>query len=244
MSGPEADRGSLTPRRIAPGEWEARRWEWMESVRRDAGLSATARLVAHTLALDYANRATGECNPGPKHLAATLGFSMDTAKRAIAELVGSGWIVRETNGPGRGNAARIIFLSRAQIVQLKPAAGASGAGSASREKGAQVHPFRPQKGASTPPFAAAEKGANLRGKRGQECPPNHSKEPYTRGRVREGSDPAASQALSDAVVLRTAEHIAAGRDWAIRTASTAMIRAILDRGLLTRAELRLAGVDC
>ncbi|SHI90730.1 helix-turn-helix domain-containing protein [Wenxinia saemankumensis] len=229
MSGHGADRSAITPRRIAPGEWEARRWEWMESVRRDAGLSATARLVAHALALDYANRATGECNPGPKHIGVTLGFSVDTAKRAIAELVAAGWIVRESNGPGRSNAARISFLSRAQVIEYKAAAAA--------KKGATVHPFPAQKGAAVPPFQRPEKGANLRGKRGQNCPPNHSKEPYTRGRAREAVDP-------DASALWWAEQIESRSAVIIQSVSRDMVARIIALGLLTPAELRAAGVAC
>ncbi len=162
---------------VAPGEWRRVRFAWMEAVRVDRDLSMTARLLGHVLALDFANHDTAECRPSPKVIADRLGVSVDTAKRAMADLVAAGWIRRASDGPGRGRAASITFLSRAQVVSLK---------------GGRVAPISGgSNGGKTAPISGPEKGANLRGKGGKfaspPTPPNKDK-PYLNHKATDDPD--------------------------------------------------------
>lgn len=106
-------------RQVIPAEvWDHQRWGWLESVRRDADLTPMARLVAHVLVLDFANRRTRRCDPSLGDIAAAVGTTTVTVKRAVRQLVDEGWIVRE-EGRGRGRSNGYAFLTRARIVHLK-----------------------------------------------------------------------------------------------------------------------------
>lgn len=141
------------PREISPADFDRMRFGWLESVRRAEALSTTAKLLAHVLALDYANRATGQCNPSHIELAAVMGVSEDTIKRAIDGLVSGGWIARQT-GRGRGRRSGYAFLTRAVVLPIKGGK------------------FAPSKGGADAGFYGSEKGANLPDKRGQNCVPH------------------------------------------------------------------------
>lgn len=242
---PTADgpsRTDLTPRRISAGEWSSRRWEWLESLRRDVTLTMTARMVGHVLALEFAGHATGECFPGPTAVGEVLGVSPDTAKRALAELVDRGWIAREATVGGRGKAPRITFLSRAQVIHLRPAA-AEKASSVKREKrGASVPPFEAETGASVPPFKGSERGASVRDKGGHPCPPNHSIEPYGRAGARARTRGAAADL--DAQARDFADRLRAGERIPSFRITRTVARRIVVLGLMTETELLRCGVDC
>lgn len=106
------------------------RQEWAQAVRAAHGLSMTARLVGQALALDFANRDTGQCNPSRKKLAEHLGVHESTIKRALAELVNGGWLSK-TTATARNRTAQHTFLipgkSRGEVVKF-PTEKASNAG--------------------------------------------------------------------------------------------------------------------
>lgn len=107
------------PRLIGdPATWRRVRWGWLEGVRRDASLSMTARMVAHVLVLDFANRDTLRCDPSYDEIGSVLGVSKDSVRRAVAALFKGGWIVTE-GGCGRGISRGYGFVTRAEIIQLK-----------------------------------------------------------------------------------------------------------------------------
>jgi hypothetical protein len=69
-----------------------------------------ARLVAHSLAIGYANAETAECRPGAKALAADCGTSVRTIERALLDLENAGWIERlGGNAPGVLASIRFRF---------------------------------------------------------------------------------------------------------------------------------------
>jgi hypothetical protein len=103
---------------IDAGAWMRQRWGWTEAVRKDADLSPMARLVAHVLALDYANAKTAVCYPSHGEIASAVGASKATIRRAVSELVSAKWVARKP-GRGRGHNTGYSFLTRAQIVALK-----------------------------------------------------------------------------------------------------------------------------
>ncbi len=94
------------------GAW---RQEWAQSIRKATGLSLTTRMVAQVLALDYANRDTGQCNPSRRTLADHLDVSEATIKRALAELTRAGWLGR-TDGTARGRTVSYTFLAPGKVV--------------------------------------------------------------------------------------------------------------------------------
>lgn len=110
-----------------PSKW---RQQWAQAVRKASSLNVTARLVGHSLALDFANKDTGQCNPSRATLAAHLGVSEATIKRAICDLTKGGWLSKSTT-TARKRTADYTFLipgkSRGKVVQF-PSKTAENAG--------------------------------------------------------------------------------------------------------------------
>ena len=129
-------------RAIAPGEWQRQRFGWLEAIRGAEGLNPTAKIVAHALALDFADRDTLQCNPSHEVLGACVKVSKATVKRAINDLISAGWIDRR-QGHGRGNSSGYVFLTRAKIVPIKGVK------------------YDPLKGCKSDPFYEPEKGSNM-----------------------------------------------------------------------------------
>lgn len=69
-----------------------------------------ARLVAHSLAIGFANSETAECRPGADTLAEDCATSIPTIERAMRDLERAGWIERKGgNAPGVRAAIRFRF---------------------------------------------------------------------------------------------------------------------------------------
>lgn len=98
------------------GAW---RQEWAAAVRQCRDLSMTAKMVAQVLALDFANRETGQCNPRRATLADHLSVSEATIKRALAELTDAGWLGR-TGATARNRTVNYTFLSPGKVVAFGP----------------------------------------------------------------------------------------------------------------------------
>ena len=113
---------AVNMREIGPGQWKRHRWDWLRSVRSadSKALNMTAKLIAHALVHDWTNAETGECKPSPTKLAGGLGTSVKTVERALRDLVAAGFIERHAPSKtgGRTHMARIVFLSRAQVVPI------------------------------------------------------------------------------------------------------------------------------
>lgn len=116
----------------------------------------TARMLAQVLALDFANGDTGQCNPGRSKLAAHMGVSEATIKRAIAELTATGWLA-STSGTARNRTASFTFLSPGKVVNFAPPTAANAG---------QKRPTIP-----------SERGSNLHGTRVKSAPPHIKDEP-------------------------------------------------------------------
>jgi DNA-binding transcriptional MocR family regulator len=99
------------------GAW---RQEWAQALRSARGLSMTARMVGQVLALDFANAATGQCNPSRATLARHLEVSEATIKRALNELIKAGWLSRST-ATARNRMASYTFLSPGKVVAFDTA---------------------------------------------------------------------------------------------------------------------------
>lgn len=98
------------------GAW---RQEWAAAVRTARDLSMTAKMLAQVLALDFANRDTGQCNPSRQTLADHLGVSEATVKRALSDLTAAGWLGR-TGATARNRTASYTFLSPGKVVAFGP----------------------------------------------------------------------------------------------------------------------------
>jgi hypothetical protein len=98
----------LTLRDTRKSGWTQDRWRWLHEVRQDGSLSATARLVAHSLGFGFANSKTGECRPGVGALARDVKVSPRTIERCLTDLQVHGWIVRR-GGNAPGMRARFTF---------------------------------------------------------------------------------------------------------------------------------------
>ncbi|WP_176445151.1 helix-turn-helix domain-containing protein [Maliponia aquimaris] len=75
----------------------------------------TAKMLAQVLALDFANRDTGQCNPSRQTLADHMGVSEATVKRALADLISAGWLGK-TGVTARKRTASYAFLSPGKVV--------------------------------------------------------------------------------------------------------------------------------
>lgn len=214
---------------IAGAEWAAARFGWLESVRRDATLSDAAVALAHVLALDFANRSSGECLPSVHAIMGVRGWGKTKTKTVTAELIEAGWIVRH-RGRGRGNASAYGFVTRAQIVPLK------GSGS------------RPLKGSGSRPFSGSQKGRDRDLKGSGSRPAHYIAKPCTNHGAREDRD-AVLKFWADALrekafipsnaitVTQATEMLGKGL---ITTAWQG--RRLIELGLVTRAELEAADV--
>lgn len=132
---------------IADRDWKIERHAWLEGIRRDTDLNATAKVVAHAMALGrLSNRDLARCHATKPQLAAACGTSVDSVKRALKELENAALIVRRS-GAGRGKSNVYGFLIRARVVPIKggmdaPSKGGAGAPFSGSEKGALVPPPR------------------------------------------------------------------------------------------------------
>ncbi|MDO6586834.1 helix-turn-helix domain-containing protein [Salipiger sp. 1_MG-2023] len=154
---------------IVPGDWERLRFGWVDAVISDASLGAQAQVVAHVLAMRYANRHTAQCDPGLAELERATGRSRSTLKRAISELIDAGWITRVV-GRGRGNRSGYGFLTRARIVTLKGARSVP-------KKGDNPEPFSGSEKGSDQGCQEKQKGSNLNGKGVKSEPPYYIDKP-------------------------------------------------------------------
>lgn len=101
---------------IPAQQWRNLRFQWAEAVRRDAGLSLAARMLAHVLVLDFANGDTAQCDPGLTKMAECLGQSKRSTQRALQELIDAGWIDRQ--GRQGQRQVPILFLMRSTVSRL------------------------------------------------------------------------------------------------------------------------------
>ena len=75
---------------ITMDNWNATRWLLLKRVTADASLVPMARLLATVLFTQFSHHQTGHCAPGNDTLAAALGTSADTIKRALRALSDAG----------------------------------------------------------------------------------------------------------------------------------------------------------
>jgi helix-turn-helix protein len=211
------------PRLIDASEWRLQRWGWLESVRRDGSINPMARLVAHALALDFANADTSRCDPKYSDLADALSTSEDSISRSIKALKAASWIVI-LSGRGRGNHTEYGFLTRAKIVALK---GGKSAGI---------------KGGRNAGFSGSEKGADLRIKGGKSAGSYIKDKPYKNHKGRT----VAPRVADNPLVIRDAERAVSsfrgGRSDALSDLKPWIISHIIAANLLTPGELQQAGL--
>ena len=112
------------------------RFEWLKAVLQSDILDR-AKVLASALAIQFGNDETGQINPALDTLATYLRTSEDTVRRALADLIKTGWLAR-TVGMGRGNRSAYVLLSPGSVVALRPAQGGRKATEAPKQKVARV----------------------------------------------------------------------------------------------------------
>lgn len=117
------------------------RYEWLKAVLQLPEVAASTKNVAAALAIEFANDETGKICPALTTLAEYLKLSIATIKRAIRELVASGWLDR-TEGRGAGNFTRYLLKSPLKITPFRSRKKGSQPSLQAREKGSSV----PEKG--------------------------------------------------------------------------------------------------
>jgi len=208
-------------------DWPQMRFGWLEGVRRDTAINPMARLVAHVLALDFANHETLRCDPSMSQIAAVVGASPDTVKRAVVALQEAGWIARRP-GRGRGHPADYAFLTRAVVVHLKGGKYAPTLGGK----------YAPQ----SAPKTEAERGAYLHGKGGKSASRYYIAKPYKNHGARETSNAAPQNGVSE-TVARWAEMIRHGDGSRAGYLTEIDIHNLLRLELVTHDQLRRVGID-
>lgn len=237
-------------RLIDPEEWHRAKFAWMESVRRDPSLNDRAKLVAHSLALDFANSLTQRCDPSFREIGKLLGKSEDTVKRAIADLVADRWIVRLV-GRHRGLKSGYGFLTSAKVVQIR---GGRKVPVYGPERGADLHPFNgPKGGQDCTPNRDLERGADLRGKGGKSAPAYNKDKSWKNHGARTGAHAGAPtqarvRGLSDnpmviADAKRAVVRFREGRSDAIASLQPWVRDYIIAADLLTPEEREAAGLS-
>jgi len=140
-------------------DWRNARWEWLERLEADLGLSLTARYLASVLVRKHGYDDDRPCSYSMKTMAAWLHVSVDTVKRTLKELGAAGWIYR-TEGRGRTNCGVIIFLKGSNVVPMK----ALKSSQTVQPETPKVRIYAPTKGGAGAYQTATEKGANSEGK--------------------------------------------------------------------------------
>ena len=224
-------------RLIEASEWARQRWGWLEGVRRDGALNDNAKMVAHTLVLDFCNTETMRCDPSYKQISDLKGGSPDTAKRGVQALEEAGWITR-LPGAGRGNYTVYGFLTRAKILAIKGGK------------------FAPPKGGKSARVSGSEKGANLHGKGGKSALVHNIAKPWNNHKgdalrndpkkaAVEGAEKQGGQASSNPMVQDSARRAVAswrgGRSSAFDDLQPWVLKHIIASGLLSDDELARAG---
>ena len=98
------------------------RFEWIKAVMQVETLSATTRLVASALAIQFANDKTGQINPSQETITDYLKVHPDTVKRALRELRKAGWLTSLSDG-GRGKSPKLRLLSPSTTLPFRPSKG-------------------------------------------------------------------------------------------------------------------------
>lgn len=118
--------------------------EWIAGVASDPEVTDAAVRVGAFL-VNSLNRKTGQCNPKRATIMSGTGRSEATVKRALRNLIGSGWVEVLTTGNGVGNTSQYGF---GKGVKKDPV------------KGVKSKPLRKPKGVKSVP----KRGSNLSGK--------------------------------------------------------------------------------
>lgn len=140
------------------------RWEWLKAVMQAEGLTPTAKNVATALAVQFANKDTGQINPKQKTVADYLKVHQDTVKRVLRELRNAGWLMCIGDG-GCGKAPKIRLLTPGKIV-----------------------PFQSKKGEANRPAQEKKRGDDLQQKGGQIVPAHYKEEQSLEQRERARGD--------------------------------------------------------
>ncbi|MBR9764795.1 MAG: hypothetical protein GYB53_15020, partial [Rhodobacteraceae bacterium] len=226
-----------------PGDWARQLWGWLESIRRASNLLPAEKLVAHVLALDFANHESARCDPSLAEIERVIGMSRATVKRSLLALESAGWIVR-SSGCGRGRSTGYGFLSRARVVALRQPAPRGGNGVASDPdytagKGVTGEPSKGVTG--EPPDHP--KGGHRRPERGSRVShPYYIDKPYKNHKGREGAversqNPYVAREAEDAV-----KRFRDGRHDALADLKPWVISHIVAADLLTSEERQRAGI--
>ena len=85
----------------------ARKLKWLEVVATDTALGDASVRVATVLALKYLNSRSGIAFPSQATLAADIGVTELTVRRAIVPLVDAGYLFKKRGGAGRSNRYEI-----------------------------------------------------------------------------------------------------------------------------------------
>lgn len=111
------------------------RFKWSKAVRR-SDVNSTAKTLADTLALDFANSKTGQLNPSRATLARSINKSEATVKRALATLRDAGWLACIDDRTGRNRTAsyRLLMPGHAAGNTHTPTANAGQKGPATQKQ--------------------------------------------------------------------------------------------------------------
>lgn len=144
------------------------RYDWLRAVLKQADLSARAKALASALAVSFANDESGQINPGLDTLAQSLGVSVDTIRRGVAELEAGGWLARTVHH-GRGKQTCFTLLSPGAVVALRPVKSSAQPSRATTPQPAKAKPKRSQARKVSAVQDARGKGRNPAPKRSQPC---------------------------------------------------------------------------
>ncbi|WP_140193612.1 hypothetical protein [Pelagovum pacificum] len=210
----------------------------------------TARMVGHELVLAHTNRQSMRCDPRLSDMVDNLGISERTLKRAIAELVDQGWLVRSVKGRGRGSDYRFRFRNRLVVIK-----GDRNGTHSSSERVSEMASFESGKGVKSGPLSDGKRVPILSKKGARSVIPHNIAKPelnqearaHTRAGARGGSPRSPGSKLSDNpnVVAEAERAVARFRDGhtdAIAELQPWVRGHVLAAGLLTDAERETAGV--
>ena len=113
-------------------------------------LSATTRLVASALAIQFANDKTGQINPSQETITDYLKVHPDTVKRALRELRKAGWLTSLSDG-GRGKSPKLRLLSPSTTLPFRPSKGGENTSCNTPEREENLSPQAAKSGEKSSP---------------------------------------------------------------------------------------------
>ncbi|WP_421850616.1 helix-turn-helix domain-containing protein [Oricola sp.] len=167
----------------------SRKLLWLETVATDANLNHASVRVAAVLALRYLNSTSGQAFPSQSKLAADIGVTEITIRRALPPLVEAGYLTKKRGGSGRANRYKIAFPDAPELAAKRDHRPIKNERSKADADRSEMN----GQDATSPINSDRRDRSHLYGVTDQNCTPNPHREPRTESQRRAHIEPASGE---------------------------------------------------